>query len=164
MNPFSRIWARASSALPSCLASLVLAWLFSPSPLLAQPAATGSVTGTVTNVVTGRQLAGASVDVAGAGRFTLTDADGRFMLRDLPSGSNELTISYVGLEMVRETVRVQPGGLHPLRIELTSPIYRAERLKGNWIFRGIGSGRGLAPRNECSLRSRATPESFIVYS
>ena len=91
-------------------------------PVLAQPAASGNITGTVTNAATGRQLAGASVAVTRSGVSTMTDADGRFMLRELSAGPNEVTVSYVGLETIRETVQVQLGGLHSLRIELTSAI------------------------------------------
>lgn len=99
---------------------VVCLWLilFSSVPTgWAQPAASGSVTGTVANAVTGRRLPGATVEVTGLGRSALTDADGRFVFRDLPVGNQVLAISYVGLDPVRETVQITPGGLQTQRIE-----------------------------------------------
>ncbi len=159
MNLFSYLRVSAAAALPWCLAGTLLAGLLSVSPLLAQPAATGSVTGAVTNVATGRQLAGASVTVTRGGRSTLTDVDGRFMLRQLPAGPNEVTVSYVGLETIRETVQVQPGGLHSLRIELTSPIYRLDAFKVTGEREGVAASI-TAQRNAENVKNVATIDEF----
>jgi TonB-dependent receptor len=149
----------SAGALAAGLALLLLAWLLSASPLSAQPAATGAVTGTVTNVATGRRLDGAKVEVAGLGRSTLTDGDGRFILRELPAGAHQLTVSYVDLDSARETVQVQPGGLQTVRIELTSAIYQLDAFKVTGEREGVAASI-TAQRNAENVKSVATIDEF----
>ena len=100
-------------------------------PAHAQPAPgrSGTVTGTVNNVATGRLLDGARVEIAALGRSVLTDGDGRFLFQDLPPGEHVVTVSYEGLDAYVATVRIPPGGSTTLRIDLTAGIYRLDTFK-----------------------------------
>lgn len=104
----------------------------------AQLTGTGSVTGTVNNSATGRLLDGARIEIKTLGRSELTDADGRFILRDLPPGEHVLTVSYVGLDSVIESVRVEAGATNTLRVDMTSGVYRLD------AFRVTGEREGTA--------------------
>jgi TonB-dependent receptor len=57
----------------------------------------------------GRPLAGASVQIEGLERGVLSDADGRFVLRDLPSGTAEVAISSIGFATEAFTVTLRAG-------------------------------------------------------
>ena len=159
ISPFTLVCTRAFWPPTRCVVGLMLVGLLLAFPVLAQPAASGNITGTVTNAATGRQLGGASVAVTRSGVSTVTDADGRFMLRELPAGPNEVTVSYVGLETIRETVQVQPGGLHSLRIELTSPIYRLDTFKVTGEREGVAASI-TAQRNAENVKHVATIDEF----
>ena len=66
-----------------------------------------TATGVVTFAEDGAPVAGASVMVKGTSQGTITDLDGNFVLRNIPSDKTTLTISFVGMET--QEVRIQPG-------------------------------------------------------
>ena len=157
----------SSDSLPACLflvrlsrfpAAVAIAFLL-VAFLCAEPAGTGSITGTVSNLATGRLLGGARVEVAALGRSEVTDGDGRFLLKDLPAGEHHLAISYVGLDRVDEIVRVLPGGYHSLRLELSEGIYRLG------TFRVTGEREGTAAaitaqRNADNVKNIASIDAY----
>ena len=61
----------------------------------------GSISGPVSNVVTGNLLEGAKVEIRALGRSTVTDSNGRYVLNGVPAGTHEIAASYVGLDAVR---------------------------------------------------------------
>lgn len=66
----------------------------SPVPIVTGPP--GTVTGIVTNALTGQPIAGATVRVDGSSASTTTGADGRFTLSGAPSGTRTLRTSANG--------------------------------------------------------------------
>lgn len=72
-------------------------------------AQTGTVSGTVTDAVTGEPLIGANVFLEGSSSGTVTDTDGSFSLV-VPAGRQVFTVSYVGYASESRTVEVQAGG------------------------------------------------------
>jgi len=64
----------------------------------------GSVQGVVKDGSTGETLIGANI-LAVEGKGTVTDFDGKFMIR-LPYGSYNFQVSYVGYETIKQTVEV----------------------------------------------------------
>lgn len=79
-----------------------------PATALAQ-AATGTITGRVTDAASGQPLAGASVRVAGSEIGTQAADDGRFTLRGVSPGSVTLAVSRIGYAARREAVTVTAG-------------------------------------------------------
>lgn len=69
---------------------------------------TGTISGTVTDP-SGAVLQGAQVAIGQNGIDQTTDQQGIFLRSDLPPGSYELTISYVGFKTLQETVTVTAG-------------------------------------------------------
>ncbi|WP_436805252.1 TonB-dependent receptor [Sphingomonas sp. DT-51] len=71
----------------------------------APSAAAGSVTGTVTQA-NGEYLDGASVAIPALDRATAADRSGRFTISDLPAGTHEVVVRYVGFPDQRRTITV----------------------------------------------------------
>ena len=83
--------------------SLALLALAGARPLAAQA---GPVGGTVLNATTGRPLIGAQVVVEGTQRGSLTDANGRFLIQNVPGTTIELRVVMLGYQETRVTARV----------------------------------------------------------
>ena len=95
------------------------------APLLALPAsaqapATGSITGRVLNVATGRYLNNARVTIEGTNLQTQTNEFGEFRLGGVPAGKVRLQTFYTGLDPVTTTLTVNAGQTATANIELTS--------------------------------------------
>lgn len=67
------------------------------------------LTGMVTDAGTGAALRGAEVRVEESDLSTMTDADGRYTLEDVPAGTHTLVASVIGYGMGRKEVTVSPG-------------------------------------------------------
>src|SRR3954464_7854900 len=75
-------------------AATFLAFALFLAPLRA--ADVGVITGTVSNSATGNLLEGARVEVPQLGLSTLTDNTGSFVLGNVPAGTYEAVVSYIG--------------------------------------------------------------------
>ena len=84
----------------------VLAYLFLMSVSSFAWAQTGSVEGMVIDSETDEPLVGANVVLEGTTIGTITDIDGNFVLSDLPTGKQVLSISYVGYDPLEYPVNV----------------------------------------------------------
>ncbi|TVR67648.1 MAG: SusC/RagA family TonB-linked outer membrane protein, partial [Gemmatimonadales bacterium] len=87
-------------------AALVLALLLH-LPAAAQQ--TGTVDGVVSAAETGQPLAGAQVTVEGTTLGTLTGADGTFSLSNVPAGTQNLEVRFIGFATTRQEVEVVAG-------------------------------------------------------
>ncbi len=86
-----------------------LALLFAlAAPALAQPS-TASLTGTVTDR-DGRPLPGANVFIAESQRGTVTDAEGRYRLGNVPLGAQRLVASIIGYETAADDLVLRTTG------------------------------------------------------
>ena len=103
------------------LVASVVAWLFSVDSV-AQPAATGSIAGSVVNATTNKVLERAVVSVDGTNLSTVTTTDGSYRLAAVPQGSHTLTVSYTGLEDARTSVIVLPGATVTADVSLKSDV------------------------------------------
>jgi iron complex outermembrane receptor protein len=111
--------------------ALVALTVAGPTAALAQ--SEGSVRGTVTSAGHGAIL-GARVATESPGRVAVTDANGRFTLRDLPAGSYSVLVTALGYKPLRRTVSVAGGKttsvdvqLEPGSLMLSSVIVTATR-------------------------------------
>jgi TonB-dependent receptor len=103
---------------PSRLIRLVLTLLLAASgpQVLAQEA--GSIVGRVVDSSGRYSIQSAQVRVPGTGQSATTDRAGNFLLRNVPAGTYELEVTYVGTPTTRIEVTVGPGGTAPVEIEL----------------------------------------------
>jgi TonB-linked SusC/RagA family outer membrane protein len=80
---------------------------------------TGIVTGRVTDSASGKSVSGATVAVKGTKLSTLTNERGEFILRDVPSGTQLLTVKLFGYKPVSRTMTVVDNGRVTLHVILT---------------------------------------------
>src|SRR5688500_8407358 len=115
-----RLTRRARALAPVALLATAAAIVAAPPLALSadaqpatqsQPAATGRITGTVTDSATGRPLSAAQVSVAGTRLGAATGEDGRFTLLAVPAGTHTVEVRRLGYRpLTRAGVRVDAGG------------------------------------------------------
>ncbi|MEZ5286887.1 MAG: TonB-dependent receptor plug domain-containing protein [Vicinamibacterales bacterium] len=77
--------------------------------VLASAQSTGSISGTVSDAVSGAPLAGADVALDGTAFITATDRTGAFLLTGVPTGEYSLLVLYLGHTDERASVTVSSG-------------------------------------------------------
>src|SRR5690606_14431555 len=88
-----------------------------------------SISGYVSNAVSSDLLEGAKVEISPLGLLAITDGTGQYTLTDVPTGSHELTVSYLGLETIRAQVVVPAGHRVVKNFDLTSSVYQMHAFK-----------------------------------
>ena len=99
---------------------LRLCYLLIFSSLLILPAWAGTIRGRAIDATTGEQLIGATVRLEQTKLNAVTGLDGSFMLRNVPDGSYQLTVSYVSYKTAVRTVLVTNTDPLTLTIALQS--------------------------------------------
>lgn len=84
-------------------------------------AQTGSLTGTVTDAKTGEPLVGANVFIPELSKGAPTDIDGSYTITDIPVGTYEVRISYIGYAEENQTVDINEG-TQELDVALTAGV------------------------------------------
>ena len=105
-----------ASSLPKVLVQAALCAILSLAPVALAPpalaaetaAATGVVTGNVTNKTTGNGLIGAKVEIPALKLSTFVDNTGRYLLT-VPVGTHELVVTYTSLDTQTSTVVISAG-------------------------------------------------------
>jgi hypothetical protein len=106
-------------------------------------AQTGSVTGVVVDKGTGKFLQGAEV-LAPNGVQALTDRTGTFILNDVPTGSQELTVSYSGLQQSKVNAVVADGQTTSVStVRLDTEILELEKLEITSMREGMSQAVAL---------------------
>lgn len=82
------------------------------------PGQTGVIMGTAYDDATDQPLSGAQLLVAGTGRGTLSDTDGRFLITDVPAGERELFAVLVGFGQIRQAVLVETQATAEVEVRL----------------------------------------------
>ena len=72
--------------------------------------ATGTVTGVVTNGISGDAVAGAQISIPGTGVGTLANNVGRFVLLNVPAGTQTIRAEFIGFATQSQEVNVPAGG------------------------------------------------------
>ncbi len=122
-------------------------------------AATGTLTGTVSNAATRNLLDGARVEVRSLGLSAVTDATGRYVLDDVPAGTHELVATYLGLDDQRHTITVAAGARATRDFDLTSGVYRLQAFTVTGEREGAAAAI-TAQRNATNLKNVAAMDSF----
>lgn len=92
-----------------------LLWI-GPAALAAQE--TGIIQGTVTDAETARPVAGAQVQVVGTGLGATTNANGDFLLRNVPPGERTVRVTFIGYQTAEEPVTVRAGATSTVEISV----------------------------------------------
>jgi outer membrane cobalamin receptor len=83
--------------------TLILFLLLTSVPAVSLFAQAGMLQGVIVDEETKETIIGATVRIAGTGMGTATDFDGRYIIRNIPEGVYEVTVSYVGYNTVTVT-------------------------------------------------------------
>ena len=102
--------------------------LFSPFTVKAADAP-GAIVGAVSNAATRNTLEGAAVSVPSLRVNVLTDNAGRYTIPNVPPGTYDVTVTYIGLDSSRVKVVVSPGERAVRDFELTTGIYKLSSFK-----------------------------------
>lgn len=148
-----------SAAYPRRRGTRLRPCLFLLFPWFAAVAAAGTLSGTVSNALTGRMLAGAVVALPAFGRTEVTDETGRYAFHSVPPGEHALVVSYTGLDEARATVALAGDATATRDFELTSAVYRL----GQFVVTGEREGNAAAitrQRNAASLTNVASLDAF----
>ena len=90
----------------------------------------GTLTGRVLDATTNQPLPSANILVEALDRGTATGPDGRFTLRELPTGTYAVRVSMVGYETaVRTPVSVTSGRPHQLTVRLQPTVIETDSVK-----------------------------------
>jgi outer membrane receptor protein involved in Fe transport len=89
--------------------AVCLVALASLAPLTAHAQSRGAIRGTVISIESKTPVSGATVSIVTPLRTALTRDDGTYLLRDLPAGSYEVSVSAVGHAPYRVTLKVDGG-------------------------------------------------------
>lgn len=119
--------ARAQSVWITTTRYQLIAALLVLMPSLAQ-AQSGTLTGRISDVVSGEALPGATVSVLGTAIGAATDLEGEFWLRHVPSGDQTIAISYVGYETLDTLIAMPAGGSLRLEVGLNSAVVSGEEV------------------------------------
>lgn len=148
---------RLHHSFPKRRAILALFLLFS-TMAYAQPAAVGTVTGRVFNEGTNTYLEGAVIRVEGTNIVTVSERGGFFRLQ-APAGSQNLQVSYTGLDSQSVAVTVRPEGTTEVDVALTTDIYALEEFSVS----GVREGNALAitlQRQAPNIKNVAATDAF----
>jgi TonB-dependent receptor len=104
---------------------LISLLLFGTSFLSAQQGS-GQIKGTITDATTGEALISANITLKGTSLGCPSDADGKYILNAIPSGSYTLKVSYIGYGSKESPVEVKGGSTLELNFALLSQAIEGE--------------------------------------
>lgn len=108
----------------------------------------GAIRGRVIDADTGSFLPGATVSIPGAGMSGVSERDGRFLIRGVPSGQQVVNVRYVGYSSRSFTVSVPANGEVTLNatLEAGGEIFELE----DFVVQGIVEGQARAIQQQRS--------------
>lgn len=131
-----------------------------------------TVTGTVTDSLQGKPLAGARVAVAGSEHWASTDSTGAFELSGVPAGTHRITVSVpelelAGLEPPSTTLIVRERGHYVVELATPSPRTVRDRAcpsaaEGSVVVVGRVTDQTGVPVPEARVTATWTRESIMV--
>ncbi len=90
-------------------------------------AQTGTLTGLVTDRDSGEELIAVDVILIGTGLATQTDLEGRFRLEDVPAGTHDVRLKYIGYD-TRVVTGVEVGAGATAELEIALESFRANAI------------------------------------
>lgn len=111
---------------PPPVPAAVLACLLAVSPAASQQS--GTITGVVSDAVSGQHLESASVTLDGAPEGVLTNADGRYTMVGVAAGTHNLTFKILGYETLTAEVEVAVGETLERNVALDKGVIDVQEL------------------------------------
>jgi TonB-linked SusC/RagA family outer membrane protein len=149
---------------PLLIPAVVLACLLAVSPVASQQS--GTITGEVSDVVSGQPMESASVMLDDAPRGVLTNNAGRYVMSNVPAGSHTLTFKIIGYESLTLEVEVVAGETLERNAELTKGAIRVQELVVTGVARATPRVKVPFTIEKIDVASVPVPalsaESFLV--
>ena len=114
---------------PSAMLAVLLA--VAPAAVAAQ---TGTITGRIADAQSSRPLIDAQVTIPGTGLGVLSNANGRYLLLNVPAGQHTVRVDLIGYEMSEQTVSVSAGQTATLDFALAQDVIALEEI----VVTGVG--------------------------
>lgn len=106
--------------------------------LTALPAAvaaqTGTLTGRIADAQSGRPLIDAQVTIPGTGLGVLSNANGRYLLLNVPAGQHDVRVDLIGYETATQSVSVAAGQTATLDFSMVQDVIDLEEI----VVTGLG--------------------------
>lgn len=163
-NPACSRFRRRSPQRAFLAALLALSALGASAPVAfaaesAATANTGVISGIVTNKTTGNGLIGAKVEIPALNRSALVDQTGRYLL-NVPPGTHELVVTYIGLDTQRETINVTAGQPAVRDFVMSSNVLMLDTFKVTSEKEGMSAAL-TQQRNADNLKSVASMDALV---
>ena len=94
----------------------------------------GTLTGRITDARSGRPLLDAQVTVPGTGLGVLSNANGRYLLLNVPAGQHGVRVDLIGYESATQSVSVSVGQTATLDFAMTQDVIDLEEI----VVTGVG--------------------------
>ncbi len=120
--------------------------------LLATQATQATIGGSVRDEQSGAVLAGAEVVLTDLNQATLTDADGRYLMRRVPAGAQHITVRFLGHAPRTLHALVPPSGHIEINVSLRSVAFRLSSVK----IRPPVAVRGFATGDSMTFADRTS--------
>ncbi len=141
----------------SVLAVILTFGVALPASVSAQ--ATGTITGVITNAVSGETVAGAQVSIVGTSLGTLSNNVGRYIILNAPVGTQTVRVNYIGFGQEEVQVDVTAGGSAVADFQLRS---EAISLEGVVVTGTAGQARKREVGNSISQINSAQVEAAPI--
>lgn len=115
---------------------MLLCTLFTFNSALAQ---TGTLSGVVTERSSGDPLPGANLLINDLELGASTDADGRYIIENIPAGTYSIRVNYIGFSQLEQTVEIVAGENQELNFQLRSDVLGLDQVMVT--ARGASSAR-----------------------
>jgi TonB-linked SusC/RagA family outer membrane protein len=117
-----------------CVAATLALWSAGAATAGAQQ--TGSVQGMVVDVTTARPLAGAQVSIQGTQVGTISNAQGRYLVVNVPAGTHTLRVALVGYGTISRQITVVAGQSTTANIEMEQTAIALQEV----VVTGVSGG------------------------
>lgn len=101
---------------------------------MAAAAQTGTLTGRITDAQSGRPLQDAQVTVPGTGLGVLSNANGRYLLLNVPAGQHSVRMDLIGYETMTQSASISAGQTATLDFAMTQDVIDLEEI----VVTGLG--------------------------
>lgn len=143
-------------------ASIILLGLVLGVPAAAAAQQAGTVAGTVTDQNTGQPVAGARVQVRNTNIAAITNAEGRYTLRNVPAGTHGVRVSVIGFASVSQSVTVDAGGIATADFALRQAVVSLDAVvvTATGEERARALGNAVSQIDAASITERAPISNF----
>ncbi len=134
--------------------------IYQKPPVVKAAKTTGSIKGSITDAESGEILIGASVLIVGTSWGASTDAEGNFIVKDVPAGTYQLAFSYLGYEStIARDIKITAGETTTLDYKLKPS---STQLQDIVIIGDKALSGNVVETNEVSLLNSIRSSSLII--